>query len=529
MMKKLLLMLLMAFVAVAVYAEAAQETTEEAEEVVFRLNNGTEPESLDPALISGVPENQIYMGLFEGLVVPDPETLQAKPGIAERWEMSADGLTYTFYLRDDAVWSDGVEITAQTVVDSWLRFLNPETAADYTYLMVDEAMVAGAGDYNSGEAGPGAVQIRAVDEKTFQVTLDRPRAFFVDMLNHYAFAVHPLHVIEEYGDAWTRPGTIVSNGPFVLDTWVPQDRIELVKNPTYWDAENVELDRVILYPIDDQNTALNLFQDGQIDWLKDVAPARLDEMKMDSTHVANPAFITYYYEFNNDVEPLDDMRVRKAMMMSIDRQELVTRVTRGDQFPAYGVTPPLPGVYDAVEGFEEDYDAARELLADAGYPGGEGFPELTILYNTSEGHKNIAEYVQQKWNDELGISVQIENQEWGTYLDSRDNGDFEIARGGWQGDYVDPLSFVGLFTADSPFNSGDWTSEEFTALLTEAETMVGEARLAKMREAEMVLMEQAGVMPFYYYVTRNWINTDEWGGWYPTIQDMHPLKDIYRK
>jgi len=270
-------MLLMAFVAVAVFAEGTQET--EDEEIVFRLNNGTEPESLDPALISGVPENQIYMGLFEGLVVPDPETLQAKPGIAERWEVSDDGRTYTFYLREDAVWSDGVDITAQTVRDSWLRFLNPETAADYTYMMVDEAMVLGAADYNSGEAGPEAVQIRAVDEKTFQVTLDRPRAFFVDMLNHYAFAVHPLHVIEEYGDAWTRPGNIVSNGPFTLDTWVPQDRIELVKNPTYWDAENVQLDRVVLYPIDDQNTALNLYQDGQIDWLKTVAPARLDEMK----------------------------------------------------------------------------------------------------------------------------------------------------------------------------------------------------------------------------------------------------------
>jgi len=180
------------------------------------------------------------------------------------------------------------------------------------------------------------------------------------------------------------------------------------------------------------------------------------------------------------------------MMMAIDREELVTRVTRGDQFPAYGVTPPLPGVYEAVEGFEEDFDAARELLADAGYPDGEGFPELTILYNTDEGHKNIAEYVQQKWNDELGINVQIENQEWGTYLDSRDNGDFEIARGGWQGDYVDPLTFVGLFTADSPFNSGNWTSEEFTELLTEAETLAGEERLEIMREAEMVLMDQAG-------------------------------------
>lgn len=530
MIKKILVMLLTAFVAVSAFAEGAGEVTGSAgEEIVFRMNNGAEPESLDPALVSGVPEHQIYMGLFEGLVTYDPETLQAVPGVAESWDVSADGLTYTFYLRDDAKWSDGVDITAQTVVDSWLRFLDPATAAGYTYLMADEAMVAGASAYNSGEAGPEAVQIAALDDDTFQVTLERPRAFFVSMLAHYAFAIHPLHVIAEHGDAWTRPENIVSNGPFLLDKWIPQDRIELVKNPDYWDADAVQLDRVVIYPIDDQNTALNMYMDGQLDWIQEVPTARLPEMKMDPTHVANPAFITYYYEFNNDVEPLDDVRVRRALSMAIDRQELVTRVTQGDQFPAYGITPPLPGVYDAVVGFEEDYDLARDLLADAGFPNGDGFPELTILYNTSEGHKTIAEYVQQKWNEVLGISVQIENQEWGTYLDSRDNHDFEIARGGWQGDYVDPLTFVGLFSEASPFNHGQWRNADFTAALAAAEQLTGAARLEKMREAETILIEDGGVMPFYYYVTRNWIDTDAWGGWYPTIQDMHPLKDIYRR
>jgi len=321
----------------------------------------------------------------------------------------------------------------------------------------------------------------------------------------------------------------VTNGPFLLDVWIPQDRIELVKNPDYWDADNVQLDRVILYPIDDQNTALSLYQDDQIDWIQDVAPVRLDEMKQDPTYHANPAFITYYYEFNNEIPVLQDVRVRQALMMSIDREELVTRVTRGNQFPAFGLTPPLPGVYPEVVGFEEDPDRARELLAEAGYPGGAGFPVLTILYNTSEGHKAIAEYVQQKWNEELGISVEIENQEWGTYLDSRDNGDFDIARGGWQGDYVDPLTFLQLFVGGAPFNHGHWLSPEYDTTLAEAETMTGQARLDMMQEAEHILMEQAGVMPFYYYVTMNWIDTDVWGGWYTTIQDIHPLKPIFRR
>jgi oligopeptide transport system substrate-binding protein len=517
-------------VALAVSAFAGQAGPEAAaEEVVFRMNNGTEPESLDPALVSGYPEHQIYMGLFEGLVTPHPETLKAEPGVAESWEVSADGKTYTFKLRRGAKWNDGVAITAQTVVDSWLRFLAPETAAGYTYLMADSAMVAGAADYTSGKAGPEAVQIRAVDDRTFEVTLDRPRPFFVDMLSHYAFSIQPLHAIEKYGDEWTKPENIVSNGPFKLDKWIPQDRLELVKDPAYWDADNVQLDRVVLYPIDDENTALNMFLDGQVDWIQDVAPARMDEMKVHPFHHSNPAFITYYYEFNNEVEPLDDVRVRQALGMAIDRQELVTRVSRGDQFPAFGITPPLPGVYEAVVAFEEDYDLAKQLLAEAGFPGGQGFPVLTILYNTSEGHKAIAEYVQQKWNEVLGITVEIENQEWGTYLDSRDEHNFEIARGGWGGDYVDPLTFVDLFAEYSPFNHGKWKNAEFTRLLNEAETMTGQARLAKMREAETVLIQDAGVMPFYYYVTRNWIDTDTWGGWYPTIQDFHPLKPIYKK
>ncbi|MEE8440234.1 MAG: peptide ABC transporter substrate-binding protein, partial [Spirochaetia bacterium] len=305
--------------------------------------------------------------------------------------------------------------------------------------------------------------------------------------------------------------------------------IELVKDPNYWDADSVQLDRVILYPIDDSNTGLTMYQDGQFDWLKDVAPVRLEEMKLDPTHHANAAFITYYYEFNNELEVFQDVRVRQALSMAINRQELVTRVTHGDQFPAFGITPPLPGVYPAVVGFEEDFDKARELLAEAGYPGGEGFPVMSILYNTSESHKAVAEYVQQKWNEELGITIEIENQEWGTYLDSRDNQDFSVARGGWQGDYVDPLTFVGLFSETSGFNHGRWVNDEFNQILKEAETMTGAARLTRMAEAERILVADAGVMPFYYYITRNWIDTDVWGGWYPTVQDMHPLKPIYRK
>ena len=524
-MKKILIILLTLFVAMSAFARGGDEVGM-TEQVVLRYNNGAEPESLDPALVTGVPEHNIYMALFEGLVTYDPETLEPVPGVAERWESNDDGTQWTFYLRDDAAWSDGVPITAQTVVDSWLRTLAPETASEYAYMQT--MVVEGAADYNSGDAGADVVGIRALDETTFQVDLSAPAAYFVSMLAHYAYSIQPLHIIEEFGDEWTRPANIVSNGPFLLDEWIPQDRIVVIKNPDYWDADVVELDQIVFYPIDDQNTALNLFLQDQIDWIEEVPNARLDEMKLRDDYHNNAAFITYYYIFNTEVEALDDVRVRQALSYAIDRTELVEQVTRGGQFPAYGLTPPLAN-YPEVVGFEEDFEEARDLLADAGYPNGDGFPTLTILYNTSEGHKRIAEYVQQKWNEVLGIQVEILNQEWGTYLDSRDAGDFDISRAGWQGDYIDPNSFLDMFITGSSQNDGKWSNAEYDELIETALTQSGETRLDTLREAEEMLMEELPIMPFYYYATSNWIDTDVWGGWYTNILDIHPFKDIYRK
>lgn len=524
-MKRALIILLTLVVAVSAFAGGGGEAAM-TEDVVLRYNNGAEPESLDPALVTGVPEHNIYMALFEGLVTYDPETLDPVPGVAERWESNADGTQWTFYLREDARWSDGVAITAQTVVDSWLRTLAPETASEYAYMQT--MVVEGAADYNGGDGGPDVVGIRAIDDYTFQVDLSVPAAYFVTMLPHYAFAIHPLHVIEEYGDQWTRPGNIVSNGPFILDEWIPQDRIVVIKNDTYWDADAVQLDQIVFYPIDEENTSLNLFLQGQIDWIETVPNARLDEMKLRDDYHNNAAFITYYYIFNTTIEPLDDARVRRALSMAIDRTELVEQVTRGGQFPAFGLTPPLAN-YPAVVGFEEDFDEARRLLAQAGYPNGDGFPTFTILYNTSEGHRRIAEYVQQKWNEVLGIDVEILNQEWGTYLDSRDALNFDIARAGWQGDYIDPNSFLDMFITDGPQNDGKWSNAEYDELIETALTQSGQRRLNTLREAEELLMEELPIMPMYFYATSNWIDTDVWGGWYTNILDLHPFKNIYRR
>lgn len=526
----LLLMVVPAFIFAGGDQEADAAAPAAADPVVFRFNNGAEPESLDPAVIEGVPEHAIYMCLFEGLVSYDPESLDAVPGTAESWEVSEDSLTWTFNLRKDAVWSDGTPITAQQFVASWLRFLAPETAAVYAYL--PGMVIKGAAAYNAGEGSADDVAIRALDDHTFQFELTGPAPYVLGMLSHYAFAVVPMHVIDKYDTEWTRPENMVSNGPFNLKSWTPQDKIIMVKSDTYWDKDAVQLDELVFFPIDDQNTSVNMYLNGEVDWIQEVPPNQLDKMKLDKGYTRNATFITYYYKFNQTKAPFDDVRVRKAFAMAIDRQELVDKVTRGGQFPAFGLTPPLPGLYPAVVAFEEDYDEARALLAEAGYPDGAGFPETTILYNTSEGHKNIAQYVQQKWAEVLGVEVNIENQEWATYLDNMQHQNFDIARSGWQGDYVDPNTFLtDLLHSESGNNDGRYASAEFDALLAEAATMPGGAeRFAKLAEAEtLAIGEDMGCMPFYYYATPNWIDQDVWGGWYNTVQDIHPFKAIYKK
>jgi oligopeptide transport system substrate-binding protein len=537
-MKKAILLLITVALLFSVFAGCSKDekaveaevSPAAAEPVVFRLDNGTEPESLDPAVVEGVPEHNIHIALFEGLVTYNPKTLGAEPGVAKSWEVSDDALTWTFHLREDAVWSDGVGITAQQFVGSWLRFMAPETAAVYAYLPA--MIIKGAAAYNAGEGAAEDVAIRALDDYTFQFELTGPAPYALGMLTHYAFSVVPLHAIEKYGDKWTRPENMVSNGPFNLKSWTPQDKLVVEKSTTYWDRDAVRLDEIVFFPIDDQNTATNMYLSGEMDWLSETPPNQLDKMKLDKGYVTNAAFIMYYYQFNQTKPPFDDVRVRKAFTMAIDRQELVDQVTRGGQFPAYGLTPPLPGLYPAVVAFEEDYDEARALLAEAGYPGGKGFPKTSILYNTSETHKNIAQYVQQKWSEVLGVDVEIENQEWATYLDNKQNQNFEVARAGWQGDYVDPNTFLtDLLFSGSGNNDGKYASAEFDALLAKAATLPdGQERYDVLAQAEQLAIgEDCAVMPFYYYSKSNWIDTDVWGGWFPTIQDMHPFKNIYKK
>ena len=494
--------------------------------MVFRLVNGAEPESLDPHQIQGVPEHRIYEAIFEGLIIYDPETAEGIPGLAKSWTVSEDGTQYTFTLRD-ATWSDGVKIDAQQVVDSWLRALDPATASPYAWFPA--MFLTGAAEFNAGEAGPEAVGIRALDDKTFQMDLIGPLPYAIGALAHYSFAVVPLHAIEKFGDQWILPENFVGNGPYVLKEWVPQSYIKVVPNEKYWDRAAVKLDEVVFYAIDDNNTAYNMYLNGEVDWMTTVPLDQIEAASLRRDYHRAPQLSTYYYVFQTEKSPFDDARVRKALSMSFDRQALVDQVTRAGQIPAWGIVPEMAG-YPGLGEPILDVAAARKLLAEAGYPNGVGFPKTSILYNTSEGHKAIAEFLQQEWKNNLNITIELENQEWATYLSSRNAGDFQVARAGWVGDYQDPNTFLDMFITGAGMNGGKYSNEVYDTLIREAATMSGADRLDVLRTAEDIMInEDMAVMPMYYYTTNNMIDTSKWGGWYPNTMDYHPTKDVYRK
>ena len=507
-------------------APAVVEAPAEEAPVVFRLVNGAEPESLDPQMIQGVPEHRLYEAIFEGLVVYDPETAEAIPGLAKSWTVSDDGTTYTFTLRD-AVWSDGVPITAQSFVDSWIRELDPATGTPYAWFPA--MFLKGAAEFNAGETGPEALGVRAIDDKTLEVELVGPLPYAIGALAHYSFAVVPMHAIEKYGDEWTLPENFVGNGPFTLKEWVPQSYIRVVRNEKYWDADAVQLDEVVFYAIDDNNTAYNMYLNGEVDWMTTVPLDQLEAASLRRDYHRAPQLSTYYYTFQTQKTPFNDARVRKALSLSFDRQALVDQVSRAGQIPAWGIVPEMAG-YPGLGEPTYDVAQARKLLAEAGYPNGVGFPETAILYNTSEAHRAIAEFLQQEWKNNLNITLELENQEWATYLSNRNQGNFQIARAGWVGDYQDPNTFLDMFVTGGAMNGGKYSNAEYDALIRKAATMSGDARMATMRQAESILInEDQGIMPMYYYTTNNMIDTTKWGGWYPNTMDYHPVKDVYLK
>ena len=519
---------LAAFASVAVGNAEGQPSAVQSERVVFRVLNGAEPPTLDPSLSEDTASHNILLALFEGLLSYDPVTNDGIPGIAESWDISDDGKVYTFKLRK-ATWSDGVAITAKTFVDSWLRTLNPDTASPYAWLM--GMAVEGADAYNSGEAGPEAVKIRAVDDYTFEVTMVGPLPYVTSMLPHTVFAVLPMHVIEKYGENWVLPGNMVSNGPFVLESWKPQEILTVVRNPKYYDAAAVKLDRIEYYPSEQDTTRLNMYLAGEADWLNGgLPPAQLRAMMIREDFQSAPSLATMFYEFNHTEPLFDDVKVRKALAMAFDKELFFARVAAGVHTPTDAMVPDMKG-YPQNAGNHYDVERARHLLSEAGYPGGRGFPDITLLYPTGSGAGKLCEYVQQQWSENLGIPVQIENSEWKTVLKRGFSQDFDLLFMGWIGDYIDPNTFLELFQTGAGQNYGKYSNKEFDNLIQEAARLPsGRERMAKLTNAEELFIEKdQAVIPVFHPNNVNMIDTEAWGGWSNTILDWHPPKYIYKR
>ncbi|RMG15128.1 MAG: peptide ABC transporter substrate-binding protein [Planctomycetota bacterium] len=499
------------------------ERWKEAEQV-FTFNNGAEPETLDPALMTGVPEGRLAGALFEGLVTLHPETLEPVPGVAERWEVSPDLLTYTFHLRKNARWSNGREVTAQDFHDSWKRALTPATACQYGYMFYP---IRGAEAFHKGEEKDwNTVGIEVRDPRTLVVHLKAPCAYFLDLVAFHTLLPVPIWVVEAKGDAWSRAENIVGNGPFKLAEWLPNERMVLVKNEHYWDRDFVKLEKIVVLPLQDVETSYKLFQVGKNDWMTSVPADKLDEIEEQPEYYVQPYLGTYFYRFNVTKPPFDDARVRKALVMGFDREIITRDLLRAGQIPATWFTPEMPG-YEPPRGPGYDREEARRLLAEAGYPEGKGFPQVHLLYNTNEDHKKVAESVVQQWRENLGITVSLRNTEWKVYLSEVEQLNYQIARAGWIGDYTDPNTFLDMWVTGGGNNNTGWSNARYDELIAQA-AREGDPkkRMAIFRQAESLLLEELPIIPIYIYVNQGMLKTRV-KGWFGNVRDQHPLKYLW--
>ncbi|WP_227765534.1 peptide ABC transporter substrate-binding protein [Zhaonella formicivorans] len=478
------------------------------EEKVITYNLGTEPETLDVATATGKPEATVQMAMFEGLTRLDANN-QPVPGMAEKWDISPDGLVYTFHLRD-AKWTNGDPVTAEDFEFAWKRLLNPDTAAEYSY----QAFYIKNGEkYNAGEVSADEVGVKALDAKTLQVTLETPTPYFLSLT---AFPnLYPVNkkVVEANPDWNTKVETLVGNGPFKIINWEHQQKIELVKNPDYWAADDVKIDKIIMTMVESEDTELSMFESGQIDIAENPPTQEVRRLLDEKIATMYPDLGIYYYMFNVKQEPFDDPRVRKAFAMAINRQAIIDNVTQAFQKPAFAVVP--YGIPDAVPGedfrekggnnyFTEDVAKAKELLAEAGYPDGKGLPEIKILYNTNEGHQKIAEAIMEMWKKNLGANVTLTNQEWQVYLNTRAAGDYQVARAGWGADYTDAMTFLDMWMTGNGNNQTNWGNPEYDRLIKEAKSNPDPAvRIKAMHDAEKILMDEMPIMPIYFYTNVN--------------------------
>ena len=522
-----------ALLAFSPIAELSAATVAAQEEQVLNLAIGSEPPTIDPALATDSTSGAIIKNVFEGLTAMNNEG-EVLPAAAESWEVSEDGLTYTFTLRDGNVWSNGDPVTASDFEFAWKRVLNPETASQYASILY---VLEGAEAYNSGEGEADAVGVTAVDEKTLEVKLANPTSFFLELTAFYTYMpVHQATVEADANWALDAGDAYVSNGPFSLQEWAHSSHYVLVKSDSYWDAENVALDTVNVQIIEAESTANAEFQAGGIDYLgspySTVSLDAIDLYRANEELNVAPYAAIYWYKLNTTDEVTSNVNIRKALALAIDRQGLVDNITKGGQLPALGLVPPtIAGFEDDRDYFADaDYDAAKEYLATGLEELGlADASELTIniSINTSEAHSTIAQFIQEGWAQNLGINVNIDNTEWQVYLERLNVLEFQVARMGWIADYNDASSFLDMYrTADSGNNDTGWENEEFKSLIDQASAEQDPAvRTDLQLQAEAIMVDEMPVIPLYYY-TNLYVVQDHVENMSPDALGNINLKDV---
>ena len=626
---------------------------EELPEADFTYDNGNEIQTADPAKASGQPEHRVINALFEGLLRSMPPAdweqkygpgenvpLSPQPGMAERYEVSEDGRTYTFHIRPKTQWSNGDLVIAEDFLWSWRRTLHPETAARYAYQLY---YIQGAQEYHTATVAEGTqvevelptrrfelqtfprgtmvrgivrrivkppppkippnadeekkaeiqekwkdqwvyfvhiqdirrsgwdrgkhpfaenyvvpfskkpkesqplhrgvihrclhvlpdfeltVGVKAISPEKLVVTLKAPTPYFNELVAFYTYFPVNRRCIEDHGDPhWTKPENLVCNGPFTMELRRIRDRIRLVRNPLYWESHLVKLETIDALVVRSETTTLNMFLNDQIDWGTQVPVSMIPTIKrkLGSQFHTSPELTVYFYRVNVTKPGLDNPLVRRALSMAIDRKNICEVVTQAGDLPATAVVPPgLPGYTSpSFGGF--DPAKARELLAEAGYPGGQGLPEVEIMYNDLDVHKTIAERVQQLWRQHLGIRTRLRGLEWNTYLASQDKLDYAVCRAGWVGDYPDPNTFLDMWTSTSQQNQTGWKNAEFDKLIAQAgQEPDPQQRLKLLHDAEQILLDEMPIVPIYWRVSKNLVKPYV-HGWFVNALDTHPLNLI---
>jgi len=502
-------------------------------EQILQRGLGYEIGTLDPHLAVNIGEMDVISSLFEGLVTEDPVDLHPVPGVAERWDLSPDGLTYTFHLRGDARWSDGRPVTAQDFVAAWRRILTPSLAAENAGLLY---VLQGAEAFHKGITKDFAqVGATALDARTLQVTLEHPTGYFLSLLTHTAWLPVPVETIARYGsafdrgNAWARPGRLVGNGAFTLKSWDAGRSLVVQKSATYWDSARVRLLGIRFLPYDSIDAAERAFRAGQLHVIYVLPYTKIEAYRRDAPQLlrTDPYLNTYFLRLNVRTPALSDIRVRRALALAVDRDAIVQKILRGGQQPADAFTPPGLAGYEPPTGLHTDLDAARAALTEAGYPDGKGLPPLELLYNTSDNNRVLAEALQAMWHSALGLDVRLVNQEFKVVLTERRAGNYQILLSDWVGDYLDPTTFLDVMRSDSGNNHTGWSNSDYDSALFAAARMTDPAaRAAALREAETRMLADAPIIPLYTN-THIYLLNPAVRGWHPTLLDHHPYKAVW--